>query len=327
MRFEELVSRIERALLANGFAPAVAAPIAKSMAACERDGTPSHGLLRLPGFVDAVRTGWADGKAMPVEVSRSPSMLVLDAMNGFTHYALEHARGTIMAKASRTGSAILLIRHAHHFAALWPDIEGFAREGFIAFSCVTSRARLTAWSGGGPVFGTNASAFACPRAQGDPVVWDQATSIMSQGDLLLAAKEGRAIPLDVGVDANGEPTDDPNAILAGGALHPFGGRKGASIAFMVEVLAAGLSGGVFGYESPAQGTMPSKGGQFVMIIDPRRAGANVGTRVEGLVDAVHAAGSPDLPGDRRYRRRALASTDGIVVSDEALAMLERLASG
>jgi delta1-piperideine-2-carboxylate reductase len=229
--------------------------------------------------------------------------------------------------ASETGCGILLIRNAHHFAALWPDIEGFARQGYAAFACVTSRARLTAWSGGGPVFGTNASAFACPRADGDPVVWDQSSSIMSQGDLLLAAKQGHKVPLDVGVDAKGEPTDDPNAILAGGAMHPFGGRKGASIAFMVEVLAAGLSGGFFGYESPAKGTMPSKGGQFVMLIDPRRAGANLPHRVEGLVEAVHAAGSPDLPGSRRYRRRARSETEGIVVSDESLAMLDKLAAG
>ena len=324
---DELQGRICRALVANGFAEAIAAPIARSIAACERDGTMSHGLLRLPGFVEAVRTGWADGKTLPVPVSKSASMKVVDAMNGFTHCALELARGELQAMASETGTAILVIRNAHHFSALWPDIEGFAREGFIAFSCVTSRARLTAWSGGGPVFGTNASSFACPRVNGDPIVWDQAASIMSQGDLLLAVKEGRRIPLDVGVDANGEPTDDPNAILQGGALHPFGGRKGASIAFMVEILAAALSGGVFGYESPAKGTLPSKGGQFLMLIDPRRAGADVATRVEGLVDAVQAAGSPDLPGSRRYRRRAKALEEGIALSDESLAMLERLGAG
>lgn len=326
MTLDELKGRIGRALVANGFAEPVAAPIAKSIAACERDGTLGHGLLRLPGFVEAVRTGWADGKALPVEVSKSPSMRVMDALNGFAQVALDVSRDELMAMASQTGTAILLIRNAHHFSALWPDIEGFAREGFIAFSCVTSRARLTAWSGGGPVFGTNASAFACPRALGDPVVWDQAASIMSQGDLLLAVKEGRKIPLDVGVDAKGEPTDDPNAILEGGALHPFGGRKGASIAFMVEVLAAALSGGAFGFESPAKGTLPSKGGQFLMLIDPRRAGADVATRVEGLVDAVHAAGSPDLPGSRRYRRRAKSLAEGILLSDETLAMLDRLAS-
>jgi len=325
--FEDLEARILRALVANGFAEPLAAPIARTVAACERDGTPSHGLLRLPGYVDAVRTGWVDGMAYPAMISRSASMKVVDAMNGFTHYALDESREELKAMAAETGCAILLIRNAHHFAALWPDIEGFAREGFIAMACVTSRARLTAWSGGGPVFGTNASAFACPRGGGDPIVWDQAASLMSQGDLLLAAKEGRKIPLDVGVDAKGQPTDDPNAILKGGALHPFGGRKGASIAFMVEILAAGLTGGLFGYESPAKGTLPSKGGQFVMVIDPRRAGADLGPRVEGLVAAVHEAGSESLPGTRRYRRRAQSLIDGIALSAEARAMLDHLEKG
>ena len=325
--FDDLQSRILKVLVANGFADDIAGPIARTVAACERDGTPSHGLLRLPGYVEAVKTGWADGKAHPVDVSRSPAMKVVDAMNGFTHYALDRSRDELMAMAAETGSAILLIRNAHHFAALWPDIEGFAREGFVAMSCVTSRARLTAWSGGRPVFGTNASAFACPRGDGDPIVWDQAASLMSQGDLLLAAKEGRRIPLDVGVDAEGKPTDDPNAILKGGALHPFGGRKGASIAFMVEILAAGLTGSVFGYESPAKGTLPSKGGQFLMLIDPRRAGADLAPRVEGLVEAVHAAGSEDLPGSRRYRRRARAELEGIALGDDARQLLDRLAAG
>jgi delta1-piperideine-2-carboxylate reductase len=129
--------------------------------------------------------------------------------------------------------------------------------------------------------------------------------------------------MDVGVDAKGEPTDDPDAILKGGALNPFGGRKGASIAFMVEILAAGLTGSVFGYESPAKGTLPSKGGQFLMVIDPRRAGADLAPRVEGLVEAIHAAGSPDLPGSRRYRRRAKALVEGIALSAEARAQLEQ----
>jgi delta1-piperideine-2-carboxylate reductase len=323
--YEDLEASILRALVAGGFAEPIARPIARTVASCERDGTPSHGLLRLPGYVEAVRTGWADGQALPEEVSRSASMKVVDARNGFTHYALDQARGELMAMAAQTGSSIFLVRNAHHFAALWPDIEGFAREGFVAMSCVTSRARLTAWRGGGPVFGTNASAFACPRAGGDPIVWDQAASLLSQGDLLLASREGRRIPLDVGVDAKGQPTDDPDAILQGGALHPFGGRKGASIAFMVEILAAGLTGGAFGYESPAKGTLPSKGGQFLLLVDPRRAGADLAPRVEGLVEAVHAAGSPDLPGSRRYRRRARSLTEGIALGDDARELLDRLA--
>lgn len=320
----DLLKRLTGALVANGFADEVAAPIARTIAACERDGTLSHGLLRLPGYIEAVRTGWADGKALPGIVSESASMIVVDARNGFTHFALEQQRIELAKRASETGCAILLIRNAHHFAALWPDIEGFAAEGFIAMACVTSRARVTGWGGGKPVFGTNASAFAAPRENGPPIVWDQAASVMSQGELLRAAREGRRIPEGLGVDAQGNPTTDPKAILENGALVPFGGVKGASVAFAVEVLAAALTGSPFGAETPAPGVLPSKCGEFVMVIDPRRAGADVASRVATLIEAVHTAGSEHVPGSRRYARRDAAMADGIALDPHSLEILERL---
>ena len=144
----ELLGMVSQVLTANGFAEQVASPIARTVAACERDDVPSHGLLRLPGFVEAVRTGWADGVVLPSIVSESASMLVMDAHNGFTHLALDQAKTQLAGMARETGSAVLLIRNAHHFAALWPDIEDFAVNGQIAFSCVTSRARVTAWAAG-----------------------------------------------------------------------------------------------------------------------------------------------------------------------------------
>ena len=98
-----------------------------------------------------------------------------------------------------------------------------------SMSCVTSRARVTGWGGAKAVFGTNASAFACPRAEGPPIVWDQAASVMSQGDVLRAAREGRPLPEGVGVDADGRPTTDASRVLDGGALVAFGGVKGAAI--------------------------------------------------------------------------------------------------
>ena len=321
--YPDLVERVRGALVANGFAAEVAAPIARTIAACERDGTLSHGLLRLPGYIEAVRTGWADGKALPVRVSQSPAMVVVDAHNGFTHLALAQSRADLALRATAAGCAILLIRNAHHFAALWPDIEDFAAEGFIAMACVTSRARVTGWGGGKPVFGTNASAFACPRAAGPPIVWDQAASVMSQGEILRAAREGRALPEGVGVDAQGLPTTDAKAVLEGGALMPFGGVKGASIAFAVEVLAAALSGAPFGIESPAPGAMPSKCGEFLLVIDPRRAGADVGARMEPLVTQILAAGSDHLPGSRRHERREKALVDGLALDPHSLEILER----
>jgi delta1-piperideine-2-carboxylate reductase len=104
---------------------------------------------------------------------------------------------------------------------------------------------------------------------------------------------------------------------------PFGGVKGASIAFMVEVLASALSGSPFGIESPPPGAMPSKCGEFVMVIDPRRAGADVGARVEALVDAIHAGGSEHIPGSRRAARRASAMAEGIPLDPHSLEILHR----
>jgi delta1-piperideine-2-carboxylate reductase len=146
---------------------------------------------------------------------------------------------------------------------------------------------------------------------------------MSQGEILRAAREGRALPEGAGVDAQGKPTTDPNAVLQGGAYVPFGGPKGASIAFMVEILAAGLSGSPFGFETPAPGTLPSKGGQFVMLVDPRRAGADIAARVEPLVAAIHDAGSEFLPGSRRYARREAAQRNGVELSAHSADILER----
>lgn len=324
--FADLERRVLEALTAHRFAGEVAAPIARTIAACERDGTRSHGLLRLPGYIEAVETGWADGQVLPEVVSESASMRVVDARNGFTHLALSRSRGELSRLAAASGCAILLVRNSHHFAALWPDIEDFASQGLIAMACVNSRARLAGWGGGKPVFGTNAAAFACPRADGPPIVWDQAASVMSQGEILVAAREGRPLPQGVGVDAQGASTTDPKAVLDGGALLPFGGVKGASIAFAVEVLAAALTGSCFGFESPAHGTLPSKGGEFVMVIDPRRAGADLAARMEPLVEAVHAAGSPHLPGSRRYARRAKALAEGIPLDAHSLAILERFSA-
>ena len=123
-----LLARVEDTLVRNGFSPQVAAPIAATIVACERDGTPSHGLLRLPGYIEAVRTGYADGTVLPETLSTRDSMIVLDAHQGFTHLALAQSRDDLKQRAARTGTAVLLIRNAHHFAALWPDIEPFAAD-------------------------------------------------------------------------------------------------------------------------------------------------------------------------------------------------------
>jgi delta1-piperideine-2-carboxylate reductase len=92
-----------------------------------------------------------------------------------------------METARQQGLAAVCISDSHHFAALWPDVEPFAEQGFIALTMVNARGRIVVWGGKRKVLGTNPMAFACPRSDGPPVVWDQASSQRAQGEVLKAS--------------------------------------------------------------------------------------------------------------------------------------------
>lgn len=318
---------VRLALQRAGMSEANAAPVADRMVSCERDAVKGHGLLRLDGFVTSLRLGWADGKAEPKLISETPSLLCVDAGSGFVQVVLNRFRDRLTARTRDTGIAVLQIRNSHHFSALWPDLEPFAAEGFVAYACVNSKKRMAAWSGGHAVLGTNAMAFAVPRRNALPMIWDQSSSVMSQGDILHAVRRGDEIPIGVGVDGDGEPTTDPAAILEGGALLPFGGPKGASLAVMVEILAAGLSGGEFGFQdaSPGQTATTSRGGYFLLLIDPSKSTPDFLERMELLYAALAKAGSERLPGERRYAARKVSMKEGVWLEAAMFAKLLKLA--
>jgi len=326
--FTELTELVTNVLVRHGVSHENAGPVADSIVACERDGTASHGLLRVPGYVATLKSGWVDGRAIPIIEDAAPGLVATDAANGFAQPALRASAPLLRDKAKQQGIAAVAIRNSHHFGAVWPDIEPFATEEFIALAMVNGRRRMVAWGGKRKVFGTSPMGFACPRPGKLPLDWDQASSVMAQGDVLLAVQNGEALPEGVGLDSAGRPTTDPRALLDDGAALPFGGYKGASIAFMIELIAGALTGACFGYEdrsSEYPGAQTSKAGQTVILIDPTRVPGNrYFERVEGLFAAIGESGSERLPADRRYWRRERALREGINVPDRDWVTLQDL---
>jgi delta1-piperideine-2-carboxylate reductase len=151
---------------------------------------------------------------------------------------------------------------------------------------------------------------------------------MAQGEILLAAQRGGILSKGVGLDVDGRPTADPRAVLDGGSILPFGGHKGSSIAFMIEILAGALTGGPFGFEDRSHeypGAETPKAGQTVILIDPLHVPGNrYFERIESLFEAVAASGVERLPAERRYARRERSLRDGVVVTDRDWAMLQEL---
>ena len=135
--------------------------------------------------------------------------LRVDGMNGFTVPALARARDAALAKVKANGCAVLAIRNSHHLGALSLDVEPFADEGLIALSFINSMASVVPHGGRKAALGTNPIAFATPRRDARPLVFDMATSVMAHGDVQLAAREGRILDEGVGVDRDGNPTNDP----------------------------------------------------------------------------------------------------------------------
>ncbi len=306
-------------LLANGCDQANAEAAADNITMAERDGYQSHGLFRLPAFVVSLRNGKVNGKAVPKIDTLAPGVIRINGDKGIVALAHQRSRKALINRAREQGIAIAALTDIFHMAALWPDVEPLAEQGLCAIAMTSSRSFVAPAGGVRPLFGTNPLAFAWPRKDAPPVVFDQAVSVMARGEVQIAARDDHALPAGVGLDAGGNPTTDPQAVLDGVML-PFGGYKGSSIALMVEMLAAGLIGQPFSPEISAASNNdggPELGGQVIIALDPDRFGDKEGWRdhCESFFEEMLSQDGVRLPGQRRHAQRETALANGIEIPE------------
>lgn len=305
-------------LTANGMSAENAAVVADVVTCAERDGTRSHGLFRLPGYVSSMRNGRVDGKAVPKVTDAAPGLVLVDAGDGFAPPAVAAGRPSAMAKVGRQGIAALGLTRNNNLNALWWDVEAFAEAGYLALAMANTRGFVAPWGGREALFGTDPIAFACPRRDAPPLVFDFATSAAARGEIQVAAAEGHAIPEGWALDRDGNPTTDPRAAIDG-VLLPFGGHKGNAIMIMIELLAAAFTGGNLCFEASEQFARfggdagPSNAGELIIVIEPAGFHDAFADRIEGLFGRILAQDGTRLPGDRRYANRARAETEGITM--------------
>jgi len=316
------------ALTRHGCDKANAEAVAGVMLAAEADRAESHGLFRLPGYVASLKSGKVDGRAIPAVSRPAPGIVRVDGKLGFAPLAIEMGRAPLVEAARSQGVAALALVRIHHFAALWPEVEALAAHGLAALACTCATPMVAPAGGTKPFFGTNPLAFAFPRHDAPPVVFDQASAAMARGDVTIHAREGKPVPPGTGVGPDGQPTTDPAEVLKGAQL-PFGGYKGSNIALMIELLAGALIGEVFSPESgrsgPADGG-PPVGGELIIALDPERFGAGTwGERVESFLAEMLEQPGVRLPGAHRHLNRAETGETGVYVPRALLAEIRDLA--
>lgn len=319
------------ALTRCGAAPEAAASTARALVGAEADGLKGHGLSRVPSYAAQVRAGKVVGDAAVTVAHPRPGLVAIDAGHGFAYPALDRAVAALPAMARAQGIAAAGIRRSHHCGAAGRPCEALAEAGCVAILMANTPAAMAPWGGRTPVFGTNPIAFACPLPAKDgldraPIVVDLSLSKVARGNVVAARQRGEPIPEGWALDAEGRPTTDPAAALAG-TMIPLGDAKGTALALMVELLAAGLVGGRYAAEASSfldtEGGPPGTG-QLLIAIDAGAFDPAASARFAALAAAVEAQAGARLPGTRRLALRARAAREGIAVPDALVAEIRAL---
>lgn len=317
-----------RALVANNTSTRNAALTAEALVAAEIDGQAGHGLSRVATYAAQARVGKVDGFAAPAVDWTRPALARIDAGHGFAYPAIDLAVRELAPAARRQGVAVAAIRRSHHFGQAGRPCEQLAEQGFAAFIYGNSPKAMAPWGGTAARLGTNPIGFAAPGPDGaPPLVIDLALSRQARGKVLAAKKKGEPIPEGWALDAEGRPTTDPDAALAG-TMIPIGETKGAALALMVEVMAAGLTASALAFEASSflddKGPPPDVGQLLVAIDVEATSDGGFGDRMQALLDA-YAEDGVHVPGSRRLANRALAAREGLRVAPALLAEIRALA--
>jgi L-2-hydroxycarboxylate dehydrogenase (NAD+) len=334
LTFEQEKGLIRGLLEKIGVRAEAAEVTAEVLAEGDLRGFASHGLLRLPYILRALRRGTIIADVEVRTIRETPATALVDGGHGLGHYVAVKAMELAIQKAKRVGIGAVAVRNTNHFGIAGYYAELAVREGLIGIVTTTTDALVYPWGGVEPLLGTNALSIGIPAAP-KPILLDMAMSVAARGKLVKAAKEGKRIPEGWAIDREGKPTTDPRKGLEG-ALSPFGGVKGYGLALVLEILAGPLAGAAAGREvvgtlEPIEGF--STKGDFVVAIDPAAFGptGEFERRVKKFVEEIKgsrkAPGVDEIlvPGEPEFRIRESRLREGIPIADEVWAELEHLA--
>jgi 3-dehydro-L-gulonate 2-dehydrogenase len=314
--FETLHAVLRGALVARGMAPDRADRSARLFAEASRDGVASHGLNRFPRFLAMIANGSVDVGAEPALVTAFGALERWDGRRGPGNLNAWACMSRAIALARAHGVGAVALANTNHWMRGGAYGWQAADAGVAALCWTNTLANLPPWGAADPRLGNNPLVVAVPR-DGGAIVLDMAMSQFSVGGLLGRAARGERLPVAGGYDAHGVLTDDPQAILDSQRLLPIGYWKGSGLSLMLDLLAAGLSGGRATYQIPADPERETGISQMFVAF------AHVDPIAEAVLAHFHgAAHDARHPGERTLETRARSLRDGVDVDDRIWSSLE-----
>lgn len=267
--YGEFSSFIVGVLRAAGVPKEDASIVADCLLTANLSGVDSHGVVRLAHYIGRLDNGTIKKRPQLNFERVAPSMGIVDGDDGLGHFVSYHATTRAMELAAEAGCGVVSVRNSSHFGMAGFYILRMAAEGYIGLVMTATDRFLVPFGARKTFFGTNPIAFGFPT-NNIPVVLDMATSAIPYGKIALAKVEGKPIPADWALDADGNPTTDP---AAAAGLHPIAGPKGSGLAMVIDIFSSILAGMPFGphiNQMYAEMDEPRKLGHFIMALDVRR---------------------------------------------------------
>lgn len=317
------IERATELLIATGMDSEKAAVSAGAIVASDRWGIGSHGLMRLPFYLDRLKAGGINPKAALKVVTDLPGLVVFDGDDGLGHWQLQQASRLACERAKINGIAAVGVGRSSHCGALgiyvWPMIEA----GLVGIAFSTGPAVMPPWGGNKPLLSTSPVAAGIPT--NPPTIVDLATSAVARGKIQAKAQAGAELEPGWAFTKDGAPTTDAKEALAG-MLAPLGGAKGYALAVLVESLTGVLIGPTLAKNVPDmfshdQDANPQQIAHFVIAIDAAKLSVDGDQgRLAEFASEVKGAGGR-LPGSNRVNPGKLNLEDEITITDSVAAQL------
>lgn len=320
---DEALTLATRLLEDAGLAAHKARDTARVLVLAERWEIGSHGLLRLPIYLDRTRRGGFPADAELVTTLDTGPLLTLNGGGGMGHWQMTKATREAVARATRFGISAVAVGNSGHCGALGVYAADAAAAGMVCLVFSSGPAVLPAWGGTRPLLSTSPLAAGFPLA-GGPIIVDMALSTVARGKIAAYARQGLALPDGWALDSDGVPTNNAQTALTG-LLAPLGGAKGFALAFMVEALTAGLVGPLLSADVPdffskKSEHRPQSIAHLLIAMDPSKfdAGGRPYAAAERLLDLAERTRDMGgrVPGSRRISVEQLAGSDVFEVADE-----------
>ena len=323
---------VRRLLGAHGVPEADAAIIAGCLVSADLRGVDTHGIARLPGYLDRVRRGLINPAPALAPLRVTPVAASLDGQDGFGFVVGMRAINEAMAIARDFGIGVVSVRRSTHFGMAASYVLPAIEAGFLALVFSNASPAMPPWGGREGLLGTNPFAAGAPAGALAPFLLDMSPAVAARGKIRRAERRGESIPLGYALDAQGCPTTDPKAAL-GGVVLPIGGYKGSGLSVLMDIFGGVISGAAFARDVGDQYKVfdrPQDVGHFFLamradlFIPERDYRTRMDTLVQRVRDCPKADGFDEIliPGEPEARHEAERRRSGIPYSAGEIAALQ-----